>query len=74
MLESSAGNFALLSQEALEGKRKPLFSFHWDKSGGAHAADLRAGACTAAEGLVRWQGLAWCMRKKKPGSCVQLQC
>ena len=59
MLESSAGNFVLLSQEALEGKIKPLFSFQQVKCGGAHAADLKSGACTGAEGLVRLQGLAW---------------
>lgn len=58
MMESSAGNFALLSQEALEGKRKPLFSFQQVKCGGAHTADLRAGACTGAGRLARLQGLA----------------
>lgn len=65
MMESSAGNFALLSQEALEGKTNPLFSFQQVMCSGAHAADLRSGACTGAEGLVHLQDLAWCTHRNQ---------
>lgn len=69
MLESPAGRFALLSQEALERKINPLFSFQQVKCGGAHAADTRAGAGTGAEVLMLLQGLAWCMHRR---SSIQL--
>lgn len=63
MMESSAGNFAVLSQEALEGKTNSLFSCQQVMCSGAHAANLRSGACTGTEGLVHLQDLAWCTHR-----------
>ena len=45
-------------------KRKPLSSLQQVKRGGAHAADLRAGACAGVEGSVRWQDLPWCVHRR----------